>query len=453
MMNAQLTFAMNILDKVRNTSSSTAKVTILHNALISPSGCALYNALIYTNHPLWQYYMTHTRAMALAGKTPVVDSRSLQPNIWEIFDGLASRNVSGHRAAQIWCSFVNSLPKELRAFVGRILDKKLGCGLSTTTINKAIPHDMELIPTFEVALGVSLQDLLKKRWEIDFAQRWFASRKFDGVRCLTFLYPDGRILTYSRQGKEFFTLDVLKASLRTPSVKRMIGQGLVLDGELSVNTNDPDDPDDFTGVMKVIRKKNFTIENICYHIFDALPMRIFLQRKGYAKLSLRTNDIRKIAAGCNPNVIKAVEQIPIANMGELHILEVAAIESGWEGLIVRRDGPYVGKRSKDILKDKNTKEMEAKVISVEMGEFDTVMNGRTVTLKGMSNAIILYKGNRVSIGGGWKRAQRLHYLKHPNELIGKIITVKYFEESKDRHGNFSLRFNRVKCVHGKERTT
>ena len=37
-------------------------------------------------------------------------------------------------------------------------------------------------------------------------------------------------------------------------------------------------------------------------------------------------------------------------------------------------------------------------------------------------------------------------------IVGKIITVQYFEETKNDKGGISLRFPTVKVVHGKERT-
>ena len=44
----------------------------------------------------------------------------------------------------------------------------------------------------------------------------------------------------------------------------------------------------------------------------------------------------------------------------------------------------------------------------------------------------------------WKRE---YYKENPNEIIGKTITVQYFEESQNQNGEFSLRFPVVKCIY------
>ena len=53
---------------------------------------------------------------------------------------------------------------------------------------------------------------------------------------------------------------------------------------------------------------------------------------------------------------------------------------------------------------------------------------------------------QVAVGSGWNQEQRIRYQKNPSELIGKTITVQYFEESKNQQGGLSLRFPTVKHV-------
>ena len=43
--------------------------------------------------------------------------------------------------------------------------------------------------------------------------------------------------------------------------------------------------------------------------------------------------------------------------------------------------------------------------------------------------------------------QRIQYEANPNLIIGKTITVQYFEESKNQQGELSLRFPTVKHVY------
>lgn len=47
--------------------------------------------------------------------------------------------------------------------------------------------------------------------------------------------------------------------------------------------------------------------------------------------------------------------------------------------------------------------------------------------------------------------QRKEWYSHPTEIVGKTICVKYFQESKDKEGNLSLRFPTLKYVYEGQR--
>ena len=69
----------------------------------------------------------------------------------------------------------------------------------------------------------------------------------------------------------------------------------------------------------------------------------------------------------------------------------------------------------------------------------------------LSAVYIEHKGYSVKVGSGWTIEERQHYYKNPQKLIGSVITVQYFEETKNQNGGVSLRFPTVKIIHGKER--
>jgi len=58
----------------------------------------------------------------------------------------------------------------------------------------------------------------------------------------------------------------------------------------------------------------------------------------------------------------------------------------------------------------------------------------------LSQVFIEHKGNRVAVGSGFSKEQRKFYKEHPGELIGKTITVQYFEETINNEGFSSLRY-------------
>ena len=62
--------------------------------------------------------------------------------------------------------------------------------------------------------------------------------------------------------------------------------------------------------------------------------------------------------------------------------------------------------------------------------------------------MIRHKGNLVKVGSGLSKEQRIGWYSRPDEIIGKLITVQYFEESKDsKTGEYSLRFPVLKYVY------
>ena len=51
-----------------------------------------------------------------------------------------------------------------------------------------------------------------------------------------------------------------------------------------------------------------------------------------------------------------------------------------------------------------------------------------------------YKGNKLKVGSGFSDEQRNYYWNNPNEIIGKTVTIKYKEETKNKNGGESLQF-------------
>ena len=76
---------------------------------------------------------------------------------------------------------------------------------------------------------------------------------------------NGKCSFYSRQGKTFDTLDVLKKEIESLELYNM-----VFDGEVCIV--DENGVEDFQGIMKEIKRKDHTIENPKYKVFDYLML-------------------------------------------------------------------------------------------------------------------------------------------------------------------------------------
>ena len=95
---------------------------------------------------------------------------------------------------------------------------------------------------------------------------------------------------------------------------------------------------------------------------------------------------------------------------------------------------------------------EYQVIDIETAIQRVIVNGAEVEELMLKNAIVEHRGNRVQVGSGFSLEQRRSFRDNPNLIIGKTITVQYFEETQDQHGDHSLRFPVFKVLHGETRT-
>ena len=407
------------IDKMRATSSSTQKVEIIRDA--SPF---IHRCLEYTYNPFKQYYVTSKTCIKNKDKGITTNSSGM----FDTLDKLNNREFTGHDAIKL----VNGQD----SLIYKIIDKDLGIRAGDKIINKAVPG---LIPTFSVALAQEYKG--KCDWVND---DWYASRKLDGVRCLAVVDFEGNCKLYSRMGKELTTLNKVKEAIEATNV---INQ--VFDGEICLM--DENGNEDFQGVMKQLRRKDHQIENPIFMIFDMIHKPEFDNQKGTEILSERLAKLRAWQGGrrTDAKILRYTEQFVITDGRHFDMWGQIAAEKGWEGFMVRNDVGYEGKRSKNLLKIKKFFDAEYEVIDFDIDDHEIVVNGRSETVQMLSQVWIEHKGHKVKVGSGWTHEQRLQYID--GSIVGKIITVQYFEETNNDKGGISLRFPTVKIVHGDER--
>ena len=115
--------------------------------------------------------------------------------------------------------------------------------------------------------------------------------------------------------------------------------------------------------------------------------------------------------------------------------------------MLRKNAGYEGKRSKNLLKCKKFFDAEYEVRSVDFDTHRVIREGKEVVIPMLAQAYIWHKGHEVAVGSGWNQEQRIRYHANPEQLIGKTITVQYFEETMNQNGGLSLRFPTVKHVY------
>ena len=417
------------VDKLNHTNSTNDKIDIIKEY---KEDYIINKVLKYTYSPFKQFHLTS----ATVKKNKKLEPKEGYNDLFYLLDALSKRTITGHDAIQYTKGYINGMEDWQKDLVFRILDKNLKTRTGADLINKAISG---CVPTFKVALANSYD---KQKSKVDFNQQtWFASQKLDGVRCLAIVDENGKCNFYSRQGKTFDTLDVLKEEIESLELTNV-----VFDGEVCIV--DENGLENFQGIMKEIKRKDHTIKNPKYKVFDYLTLKEFDNQLSDRKLSERL--MICLDNGLLSHVDK-LEQWKVESDDHFQELAELATKNNWEGLILRKDCEYKGKRSNDLLKVKKFFDEEYIVKSIESAVHRVIVDGLEVEEEMLSNIVIEHKGCDVGVGSGFNQEERRKYFNNPELIIGKTITVQYFEETLNQDGCHSLRFPVVKYVYEGDR--
>ena len=215
---------------------------------------------------------------------------------------------------------------------------------------------------------------------------------------------------------------------------------LVLDGELYCDKL----ANDFNKIISLVRKTKPTKEDLIesaklieYHIYD-IPINPW-NGKSIFNMNFKARFIEGQKNIQLPSCCKWVETniIQPNNMDNNKEFDIMLqytdyISRGYEGQMIRIDGPYENKRSRFLLKQK------------EFEEDEFVIKGVVEGVGNLSNKIGKLqfetdKGTKfeAAVNANWNQLAEL-WIKR-NEIIGKTATVRYFKETNDG----SLRFPKV----------
>jgi len=430
-MHTDFTNLRAFIEEMKATSSTNAKKEILQK-YDSPF---LRKIFKYTYTPFKQYHVTSAN---LKKRSDLIFDN--YTDLFAMLDDLNERHVTGHNAIQAVNGFIAKY-KEFADIIYDVIDRNIKTRATSTLINSVLPGT---VPTFEVALAEKFESAEKK---VDFdSGMWWASRKLDGVRCITVIDEAGDIKFFSRQGKEFLTLDALRQDLMKLGLRSK-----VLDGEVCIMRDSG--LEDFQGIIKEIGKKDHTIETPKYYVFDLLDLDEFTSGTSEITLSARLVMINAylVASSTGLEFAEPLPQFKLTDREHFEKVAADATEMGYEGIMIRKDVGYEGKRSKNLLKVKKMHDAEYQVTGLENGTHRVIENGREEEEEMLKAVFVQHKGNQVRVGSGFSLEQRRHYFQNPNEILGKTITVQFFEETTDQHGNHSLRFPVIKTVYETQR--
>lgn len=182
-------------------------------------------------------------------------------------------------------------------------------------------------------------------------------------------------------------------------------------------------------------------------MFDLLTLEEFVNKEGTTSFAMRDVALENLFHEKEFKNIGYLEQKVLIDEAMLTHYIGLAKENGWEGLMLRKDAVYQGKRSNDVLKVKSFYDAEYIVVDIENAVNRVIVDGKEVEEMMMRNVVIEHKGSRVQVGSGFNHEQKRYYFEHPEEILGKQITVQYFEQTHNQNGGISLRFPTVKAIY------
>lgn len=436
---------VNILKQIEQVGSTLAKVEIVKN--LDTYHQNLLKMIYEDCYGVQKYFIKKKPVTTIDGLDTIENDYII---FHEALKDLAKRNYTGNAAIDYITNILNLYNKEDQEFLIRILMKDLKIGLSKKGFENIFGKSND--SDYVVGLAVNLD----KTKGVDILDgTFYASRKLDGVRCVAIAeIVDRQVVSLelkSRQGKTFTTLDNLKPELCKLFLNLPDGVW-VLDGEVCIVDDNGDEH--FDWIMKEISRKNHTIQNPSYWLFDLICGEDFFSGRGETIFSERLLVLKSIydkyvSVSGSSNYLRVLGQELIETQTDFDSWSNKVSTYDWEGFMLRKNVGYRGGRTKDLIKVKKFQDDEYIVIGYDCGN---VKYGTEIYQDVVTSLHIIHKGNRVKVGSGISKEQRILWRKDPSKIIGKTITVQYFEETVDsRTGELSLRFPVLKCVHGNKR--
>jgi len=370
------------------------------------------------------YVLTGISGKKINKKVPhlvYTDNLDLNRFSWErIKSYLEEHNTGTDKDIAFIQDFIANQSEDMQDFYKGLITKSIKFGCDAKIVNDVIPN---LIPTFSVQLGTPREKCKIKTGE------WFSlSQKLNGNRCV---FVNGKMM--SRQGKEFTGLDHILSD-----IKKIVDNSIVLDGELvGKNEEGLSDSANFQKSTGIANSKDADKTSLKYVVFDTLPLGEFQQGKSKYTYKIRRQLLLELKEMIEKHNLQNIEVVQMFYEGvdqtEIDKWLDYCEEHDYEGCMVNLDSPYECKRVKSLQKVKAFKDIDLMCISVN--------EATTGKYKGTLGSITCeYKNGTVDVGSGFSDEQRDFYFNNPNEIVGKIVTVKYKEATTNKNGGESLQF-------------
>ena len=260
------------------------------------------------------------------------------------------------------------------------------------------------------------EPMLASKWEDSkdkITYPIFSQPKLDGIRCI--VTKDGM---FSRNGKPIISAPHIRESL---SEVFEVYPDMVLDGELYADKF----ANDFNKIVSLVKKTKPTDtdlkeskKNIQYWIYDLPDNDI-----QFGDRCDRLHDLFKAFDSFSKYCIEVETTLCMSEDDVIDLYE-EYVDAGFEGQMLRTNGKYENKRSKNLMKHKSFIDEEYIIKGIVEGE-----GNRTGTVGYMVFETADGKPFKSNVKGTWEETAEM--LKNKKQLIGKQATIKYFNLTPD----------------------
>lgn len=258
-------------------------------------------------------------------------------------------------------------------------------------------------------LALSVDSLPKSKQNI-LDNKWYASTKLDGVRCLMY-YKDKEVYTSSRGGKDY---DTPTTYIRKNTFLNQFfnnNPNVVLDGELYIHGKP------LSYISGIVRLQDLCEkhEELQYYVYDIVDETKTFQER--LKILTELDKCMSLSS-IIPNRVVVVNHESVSGKDAIVQLHNQYISEGYEGLVIRdpNEKYKCGARDKRMLKVKMFQDDEFEITGMTDGlrEEDFVFNMKTKDG---------YPFEAKPMGD---RTLKKWYRENIDKLIGQMGTVKYF---------------------------
>lgn len=333
-------------------------------------------------------------------------------SIFEAFEELSSRRLTGNSAKQIIGQMYANANEEQRLIIELLLDQKLGSGVSTSKILDLFPEINSYMVNIPLCSKPDEKIIKKFPWKNAVGQI-----KSDGLRIVV-ENDNGKISVKTRNGNPI-NLSFMEESFKT-------FPGYVLDGELLVTGTDRKTGN---GIINSIQQgvKDIDTSGVYIRAWDLIPLDEYKAEEGDSTYIERYTELLRKCG--NLVGIELCGSYTISSYEEAIELFQKMLAIGEEGIIVKNSqAKYKGKRTHDQLKFKDVQTCDLRIADIVTGN----VGGKYEHICG---AILCQDDNgivSVSVGTGLSDELRNELWNNKENYIGRIVEVEYNEIIKSK---------------------